>query len=179
VKSVILKPIPKQRAVIGWKSAIAGLALSIAVGGCATPAGIMPGTSAQDVVTRLGPPVAEYRMDNGIRRLEYSGGGLQQEAWMVDVDRDGRVIASTQVHTLQYMMQVPVGAEAAEVRRRLGAPWKIQHYRLSGVTAWLYPHVENGLFNSMMGVMFDAQGKVQRVENGPDPRFLGGDDFDL
>jgi hypothetical protein len=75
-------------------------------------------------------------------------------------------------------MSIRPGTSMAEVRQRFGTPWKVERYYFSGLTAWLYPHSEGGFFNSVAAVHFDAQGRTQRVENGPDPRFIGGSERD-
>jgi hypothetical protein len=108
-------------------------------------------------------------------RLEYVG-GLAQTVWLVDLDAGDRVVGVTQAHAVQRFAQVRVGADdQAAVQRRLGRPNEVQHYALSGLTAWQYPYLD-GPWNLEMSVMFDASGVVRRLESGPDPRFDGGAD---
>lgn len=147
--------------------------------GCATPSQVPAGTTLGEVIARLGAPQARHALPGGGERLEYSGDGLQQEAWMVDLAADGRVVSVRQVHTLEEFNRIKPGVDTQEtVRRALGAPWEIARYRLSGLTAWSYPHMEHNAWYSLMTILFDDNGLVQRVENGPDPRFLGGRDRD-
>lgn len=146
-----------------------------ALAGCATPSEVAVGSARSQVIERLGPPDAHHALDGGGERLEYARDPLQQTAWMVDLDAAGRVTAVRQVRTLEHFARLRVGIDGtALVRREYGAPWRIERYPLSGLTAWMYPYVENGAWKSMVAVHFDDRGIVQRVENGPDPRFIGG-----
>lgn len=158
-------------------AAAAGMALLLA--GCAFPGRLAPGESRAQVLERLGAPAARYPLSGGGERLEYPVGGLQQQTWMVDLDADGRVLRVRQVRTLENFFALRVGLDREDtVRREFGAPWEIQHYPLSGLTAWLYPYIEAGVWNSMIAVHFDQRGVVHSVQNGPDPRFLGGSERD-
>lgn len=153
------------------------LPLLVLLAACATPGQIAPGTAEAEVVSRLGRPNAVYELPDGGRRLEYGDRTLQQQAWMIDIDRAGRVTQVRQVHTMANFASLRIGKDTtADVQRECGLPWEIQYYRLSGLTAWLYPYVEDGIWNSMMAVLFDANGVVHGIQNGPDPRFLGGGD---
>jgi hypothetical protein len=40
----------------------------------------------------------------------------------------------------------------------------------------MFPYLENDFWRSEMAIYFDPQGIVRKVENGPDPRFLGDGD---
>lgn len=161
------------RSGAAWLLALALLA------GCATPASVRPGMLATEVISQFGAPAARHRLPDGAERLEYPQGGLQQQTWMVDIDAGGRVTAVRQVMTLEAFGQLRVGVDREEdVLRAFGRPWRIEHYRASGLTAWLYPYREAETWNSMMAVHFDAAGRIERVQNGPDPRFLGGGNRD-
>lgn len=155
-------------------------ALIAGLSACALPQSIPAGTSTDAVVAQLGPPVAAYPLGDGAsQRLIYPGGGLQQETWVVDFDAKGRSLPPRQVLQADHFATIRTGVDTREdVARNFGPPRLIQTYR-SGLTAWLYPYKEKGVWNSEMAVYFDDKGRVQRVENGPDPRFLGfGNDRD-
>ena len=62
----------------------------------------------------------------------------------------------------------------ADVRREFGAPRLVVPFPRTGLVGWMFPYLENDIWNSEMAIYFDAQGIVRRLENGPDPRFLGG-----
>lgn len=158
---------------------LAMLATALIVTGCATPTQLPAGATRGEVIATLGEPQARHVLPEGGERLEYSGDGLQQEAWMVDLGADGRMTGVRQVHTMDEFNRIKPGVDTREtVRRALGAPWETVRYRLSGLTAWSYPHMEANAWYSLMTILFDDSGVVQRVENGPDPRFLGGRDRD-
>ena len=155
--------------------AIAVLSASAQLAGCATPLAIAPGTAERAVLEQFGRAHDTHALADGGRRLEYRQGGLQQTKYMVDVDRDGRVAAVAQVHDFARFMKLRTGVDTiADVKREFGEPRLIQHYGGQKLTAWLYPYIESGTWNHEMAVYFDAEGRVRRVESGPDPRFLGG-----
>lgn len=148
--------------------------LIAALAGCATPQQIAPGMSESEVAARLGRPNAVHETAAG-RRLEFGDRSLMQEAWMVDLDRGGRVLRVRQVRAPEVFAAVQVGKDTmATVRRELGTPAWIEHYALSQSTAWMYPYREHGSWNAMIAVHFGPDGVVREVQNGPDPRFLGG-----
>lgn len=147
--------------------------------GCATPVSVQPGASAAEVIGKFGAPAARHRLANGTERLEYPEGGLQQQTWMIDVDASGRVTSARQVMTEETFGELRVGInDRDDVLRTLGRPWRIEHYRASGLTAWLYPYREANVWNSVMAVHFNAAGRIERMQSGPDPRFLGGGNRD-
>lgn len=153
---------------------IGAAALALLLAGCATPDRIAPGTPRAQVIERFGAPQTRYALPTGGERLEY-GGGPMQETWMVDVDANSRVLATRQVRTGDHFATLRPGIDGPEqVRREFGTPWRIERYTLSGLTAWMYPYKEAGVWNSMMALHFDDAGRLVRVENGPDPRYLGG-----
>ncbi|MCA3223410.1 MAG: hypothetical protein ING40_04520 [Burkholderiales bacterium] len=146
---------------------------AVLLAGCASPTGILPGTPDSVVRSRLGAPDAVHALPDG-RRLEYVLGPYQQEVFMVDLDAAGAVRQVRQVRTAENFARLQPGRDrVADVQREFGTPWKVERYRASGLTAWLYPYLE-GSFYSMMAVHVDDRGVVQSVQNGPDPRFLGG-----
>lgn len=151
------------------------LAVATWLAGCATPEAIAPGADRAAVVARVGAPPERYPGPDGGERWLYPAGGLQQEAWTIDFGADGRVARIRQVRTMENFARVRVGVDrAADVRREFGPPRLVQEYARVNLVAWMYPYRENGLWNSEMAIYFDADGVVRRVENGPDPRFLGG-----
>lgn len=143
--------------------------------GCATPDRVQPGETEAQLVTRYGRPDAVHPLPGGGRRLEYTMGPYQQHTWMVDLDAGGRALGTRQVRTLENFLKLRNGVDTADdVRREFGTPWRVEPYRLSGLTALLYPHLEAGYFGSMAAVHVDRDGIVRFVQNGPDPRFMGG-----
>lgn len=169
-----LPPVRSSARSAVWIGLAVGLTAALAA--CATPDTLVPGTAEAAVRAQYGRPAAEHRLPAG-KRLEYPIGAFEQTVWMVDLDGAGRVVHAEQVRTIQRFAQLEVGVATPEiVRTTFGTPWRIQNYKLSGLTAWLYPYREDGIWNSMVAVHFNDQGRLVRIENGPDPRFAGGGD---
>jgi hypothetical protein len=147
----------------------------VSLGGCATPDPTITGASRAQVIEKFGPPIAVYALPGGGERLEYQVGPYQQQAQMVDLGAEGRVIRVNQVRTAENFGRLKVGVDTPEtMMREFGQPWLIQRYALSKLTAYMYPYRESNVWNLMMAVHFDDNGVLQRVESGPDPRFIGG-----
>ena len=143
---------------------------------CAMPDSLKPGTTESDVLSRFGRPDSEFMLADGVKRFEYNRGEFMQRSWMVDIDSKGHVAHVDQVRDEAHFARLKIGSDdKASVRRDLGTPWKVEYYPPSKLTGWLYPYRESGVFNSVMTVMFDPAGVLQRAENGPDPRFMGND----
>lgn len=156
---------------------LALLAVSL-LAGCASPGGAQTGTSQADLLARFGAPAAVHRTASGTR-LEYIEGPFQQTAWMLDIDPSGRLVGTRQVRSAEGFSRIVVGTDTMQtVRTKIGTPWLVQRYAASGLTAWMYPYLEFGHWNAMMAVHFDDRGLVTLVQNGPDPRFLGGGNRD-
>lgn len=155
-------------------------ACAAAIAGCAAPGAVLPGTAEAQVRARFGRPTAEHPLDAKAKRLEYLTGPFQQTKYMVDIDANGRVQRVEQVLTYEKFARLRVGIDdRAVVLREFGVPFDKRPYPLSGLTAWMYPYKENGVWNSEMAVYFDENGIVRRLESGPDPRFLrNGNDRD-
>lgn len=157
--------------------ALVAALIAALIAGCATPDRVLPGETEAQLVARYGRPDAVHPLPGGGRRLEYTLGPYQQTTWMIDLGADGHALGSRQVRTLENFMKLRNGVDtAADVRREFGTPWRVETYRMSGLTALLYPHLEAGYFGSMAAVHVDRDGIVQFVQNGPDPRFMGGGD---
>jgi hypothetical protein len=157
---------------------LAAIAVSLALlAGCATPDASLVGADRAAVQGRIGAPPEKFPLAGGGERWLYPWGGLQQRVDAVDFDAGGRVVRVTQVRTTENFGRVRIGVDTqADVRREFGPPRIIVPYSRTGLVAWMSPYLENGLWNSEMAIYFDAQGVVQKVENGPDPRFLGNGD---
>jgi hypothetical protein len=127
------------------------------------------------VLARHGSPPEVHPLFGGGERWIYPLGGLQQFVWAVDLDPAGRVAQVRQVRTAQNFARVRIGVDReADVRREFGAPRLVVPFPRVGLVGWMFPYLEDGLWNSEMAIYFDAQGIVRKLENGPDPRFLGG-----
>lgn len=148
---------------------------SMLLAGCAVPDPTLAGASREQVLAKFGRPITVYALPGGGERLEYQVGQFQQQAQMVDIGADGRVLRVNQVRTAENFGRLKVGVDTPEtVVREFGQPWHIERYSLSKLTAYMYPYKEANAFNLMMAVHFDDNGILRRVESGPDPRFIGG-----
>ncbi len=161
------------------KAILITVAAMLSLAGCAAPSSIVPGTPESEVISRFGQPAEVYPLPTPLqaRRLAYPIGRLYQQTWMVDVDAQGRVLRVEEVISAAHFAQVRVGQDDMTIiRREFGPPRLIQTYTLSGLTAWMYPYLEDLAWYSEMAIYFDKSGIVRRVESGPDPRFVGGSD---
>jgi hypothetical protein len=144
--------------------------------GCATPDSTLVGADRAAVQSRIGTPAERYPLAGGGERWMYPIGSYQQRMWGVDFDAAGRVVAVTQLRTAENFARVRIGVDTgADILRDFGQPRMVQPYAMSGLVGWLYPYREAEIWNSEMVIYFKSGGDVVvRIENGPDPRFLGG-----
>jgi len=151
--------------------------LLAALVGCATPGPALVGADGAMVQAKVGSPAETFPLPGGGVRWMYPLGGLQQFVWTVDFDAAGRVTEVRQVRTAASFARVRVGVDTqADIRREFGTPRIVMPFSRVGLVGWMYPYLENDFWRSEMVIYFDATGIVRRIENGPDPRFLGGDD---
>jgi hypothetical protein len=145
--------------------------------GCATPGAPLVGADRAAVETGFGAAAERFPLPGGGERWLYPRGGLEQEVQAVDFDRTGRVTQVSQVRTAANFARVRIDVDTqADVLRNFGRPRITQPYPRLGLVGWMFPYVEDGWLNSEMVIFFDAQGIVRKVQNGPDPRFLGNGD---
>jgi len=91
---------------------------------------------------------------------------------MARLGPDHRLISYQQVWTIENFRAIRVKQDTKQdVLVRVGRPTEITRYARVPFEAWNYGFKESGVWNSEMTVYFDDQGVVQKVENGPDPRF--------
>ena len=165
-----------------WKSSLRSRLAPIAVlaavlAGCAVPGPSAVGADPATVLDRYGTPRERHPLAGGGERWFYPVGTLQQQVWAVDIDASGRVARVTQVRTAENFARVRLGIDTeADIRREFGPPRTTEFYSRVGLVGWMFPYVENLVWNSEMVIYVDPQGIVRRIENGPDPRFLGGSD---
>jgi hypothetical protein len=146
----------------------------VVAAGCATPLSVAPDTPERDVRARFGKPTAVIEGVGGrvARRLEYAIGPYFQATYMVDVGGDDRVLAVSQVLTLEHFAQVKIDVDTrSTIRREFGTPYRINRYPRMKIEEWLYPYKNHGAFNDEMAIDFDPSGVVRRIESIPDPRF--------
>jgi len=147
-------------------------ASTLALNACAILQGPpQPGQSEAQVIARLGQPSAVY-VDGDTRLLSYPLGVFGQYSYMARIGADGRLIAYTQVWTLHNFELIRPGLSTRDdVLRLVGAPTEVMTYARVPYPVWNYDFKESLVWNSQMSIYFDAQGIVQKLENGPDPRY--------
>jgi len=157
---------------------LAPVALLVALlAGCAAPGPSLVGADRAAVQAAFGSAAESFPLPGGGERWLYPRGGLEQEVQAVDFDGSGRVTQVSQVRTAANFARVRIGVDTqADILRQFGRPRITQPYPRLGLVGWMFPYVEDGWLNSEMVIFFDARGVVQKVQNGPDPRFLGNGD---
>jgi len=156
------------------------LALILALSACApmirrTPAA---GAPLAEVTARLGKPDAVYPEPGGGQVLEYRGQPMGQFQYMARLKPDGTLLSWEQVLTSENFARIAVGRwNRDDVLRQFGRPAEVTRSRLEPGEIWSYRYKEQGVWDSLMNVDFNARGTVLRVFNSPDPvlddRFKG------
>lgn len=151
----------------------AALLASAALSGCASlfQPPVTPGESEEQVVARLGAPSNVYP-DGDSRLFEYAAGAFGQYQYMARIGPDHRLVSYQQVWTIENFRAIRTRQDTKlDVLRRVGRPTEVTRYARIPFEAWNYGFKESGVWNSQMTVYFTDQGIVEKVENGPDPRF--------
>jgi len=148
----------------------AGLATLAASALLACASGVEPGMTRDDVLARLGVPTRSVPLSSGGERLQYSYQPAGQEAYMVDLGADGRVVQSRQVLTETGLAQIGTGGDwtRADVEREFGPPASV-----GSVASWDCPILlyrwRGGGIDQVYWVYLDRQGVVRRTHAGMDP----------
>ena len=157
------------------KTAIRSLAAAIALTltACASmfPQPIGIGEPESAVIAKRGQPTHRYQ-DGKDHLLEYATGPWGQKTFMARIGPDRKVISFEQVLTTSKFATIKVGeATKDDVLRTIGAPSETSYLSRMDLEVWSYPYKEHDVWNSLMHVHFDRNGVVQKMLNGPDPRF--------
>jgi len=147
------------------------LALALGLGGCNTFQRKPPaGTPLADVTARLGKPTATYPEPDGGQVLEYRGQPMGQFQHMARIGADGRLLSYDQVLTSENFAKVQVNRWTRDdILRHFGRPAETSRTRVDDREVWSYRYKEDGIWNSMMNVYFNARGIVLRMQNTADP----------
>lgn len=143
---------------------------SVLLCACAVPgpAQVRPGQSEAELVQALGPPLARHVSPDGFdKRLEYNRGPGGRQAWMIDVDRDGRVRQVQQVLNERQFLNVKDGLTRAQVLALIGRPTHVAGmWRGGQIWSWRWATNDCLWFQ----VAFDSRGIAQGDGSyGPDP----------
>lgn len=118
-------------------------------------------TSDAQIRDQMGKPDTERVFTDGSRRLEYPRGPQGLNTYMVDIDRDGKLQAITQVLTAANFAKIHVGMTEDEVRRLLGKPGEVAVFPLKPETVWSWKWREGGVTEEgIFNVHFDRDQKV-------------------
>jgi hypothetical protein len=157
---------------------IATLAAGLALAGCGTIIRNFPnpGDTTDQVVAKMGHPTAVYPEGSG-QLFEYTTQPMGEYTWMAHMGPDGRLVKFEQVLTGEKFATIKIDkATKADVLRTIGHPAETSTLPLRDFEVWSYRYLENGVWYSMMNVMFDRDGIVRMMQNGPDPRYNDRDD---
>lgn len=114
---------------------ISALLLVGLLAGCAMPSAIKPGTTADELLQKLGKPTEVRPGPQNSESWDYVYGPEGTESWRFDIDRSRVVSSSTQLLTLERLQRVVAGASTQEdVKTLLGKPRETAVLR--GETVW-------------------------------------------
>jgi len=141
--------------------------------GCASMMTIAPGTPVADVENRYGRAVYSCSRSQGEQRMIWSQQPAGQHAWAAEVNVDGRVQRVEAILTDDSFARLRVGMPDDELRCTFGPPAIVGKAGRGAQrrTVWSYRYREAKVWNSLMHVYFDTDGKVARFEPGPDSMF--------
>ena len=155
---------PLQRLL---QAKLATLATAALVG-CAS--GVKPGMTRDDVLSRLGQPTRSVGLPAGGERLQYSYQPAGQEAFMVDLGPDGRVVDFRQALSESGFARIGTRGDwtRADVEREFGPPASV-----GAVASWDGPILlyrwRGGNIDQVYWIYLDQQGVVRRAHAGMDP----------
>lgn len=142
----------------------AGIALLVALGGCALFTPLQAGMTQAQVVALRGQPTRVVPLAAGTR-LQYSLQPMGRQATMVDLDANGRVVQVRQVLNANDFARIEVGRwTRADVEREFGPPAFVD-----SVASWPHDIMTYRWFeisDMFYWVYLDANNRVQRVGQG-------------
>jgi hypothetical protein len=143
--------------------------------GCATfvdPAKLPPGSTADSVRQRYGPPTGEYTIAGGTR-YEYATGPYGRFTWMLDFDPSGTLRDAQQVLTEARFNTIVAGLDAKDLRSTLGRPSEVWRLSRQRQDVWRYRY--DTPFCQVFQVGVGDDGKVVDAGYAPDPVCESGD----
>ena len=151
---------------------------SLCLSGCATfGPPLKPGASDEEVVARFGKPTAIYP-DGDTVLWEYTGGYWSQQTHMARFGKNHRLISWEQVLTDAKFGTLTIGKSTKnEVLKTVGQPFETSRIHLNNYEVWSYRYKQDGVWDSLMHIMFDENGIVQKMETGLDPLYDDNNGF--
>lgn len=153
---------------------------ALALAGCAanpfSADRVPPGATRQEVLDRLGTPRRTVPIADG-ERLQYSLQPYGQFAWMVDLDRAGKVTRVRQVlNTLDFNRIVPGQWSRDDVEREFGPPALIERVGSWDGPILTYRWRDIDRSDMFYWVYLDGRNVVQRAHPGME--FINAPDHD-
>ncbi len=141
---------------------------TLLLGGCAVEK-VMPGMPRAKVLAKYGQPTREVPLTNG-SRLQYSYQPFGQQAVMVDLDANGRVVSGRQVLQSTEFARIGINQwSRADVEREFGPSATIDR-----VANWpgdiMTYHWKDASQDMFFYVYLDSANRVQRTGQGMDFR---------
>ena len=153
------------------------VAAVVVLAGCAAaPYRLAPGTTAEEVRTRLGEPRESWKEANGGTTWVYPTGPAGYYTYMVRLDPSGRVSAVDQVLDDRTFARIELYKTTEDdVRHLIGPPWRTDHFPRQNQTVWDYYVRDDWSYQYPVHfyVTFNDQGVVTQTMKLRE--FFGGD----
>ncbi|RCS56992.1 hypothetical protein [Parvibium lacunae] len=134
---------------------------------------IVPGSGAEAVRSQFGQPTQRHVLPSStgaVERWEYAYGPFGLETWMIDLDRDQRVVKIEQVLQpavfARLQQAISTGFDQRQLAQMLGKPAMITQYASWTGPVWVYRFRDTWVRS--LYVYLDQQGQVKRIEEGND-----------
>lgn len=151
------------------------LAAATLLTACGTVESLQPGMTRDEVLARWGQPTRVVPLPSG-QRLQYAYQPFGQQAVMVDLDANGRVVQARQVLNERDFARISTQGDwtGADIEREFGPPASVDT-----VASWDGPIMtyrwRGGMVDQMFYVYLDRAGIVRRAHAGMDPRQFRND----
>jgi hypothetical protein len=152
------------------------LVLAAALGACANPNTVAPGTPVAQLKQRYGKPTLTCAGPGGSTRMVWSQQPEGSYAYATNVDARGNVGQVVSVLTDEQFAYLTQGKWSPEqVRCEFGPPYRIFRLGLgnSSEVVWSYRYVQAaGTWHMVMNVFLGPDGKeVTHIQSSPDDRY--------
>ncbi len=145
------------------RRAAALLALSLALGGCASFIKPKPGAPASEVQSRMGSPLSVKRLPDGGERWVYSSLPMGREVYHVDFDDQRKMRSITQVLDFTHLSETPKGWTRAQVLDYYGPPYEITEVASFRGKVWTYRFMDNMNLRRLAHIHINQDGLVDHV----------------
>lgn len=133
------------------------------------------GATEDEIVSHIGRPTGRYHDGNTVL-LEYARGYWGQHTHMGRLGPDGRLVSWEQVLTDEKFGELVLGKSTKQdVLLKVGQPGEYTEIVLNNYEVWTYHYKQEGVWDSVMHLMFDRMGVLQRMESGLDLMYSNGE----